>query len=176
MHNLSIKRNVQHQNSLSLFSCSFLWHAGGNVWICGGSGREVLDINGSYSRNLCALKNLLFQSVNSGKRSVIWTLFSLFYVMVKLAYLSDFSLYVKSTVISQIVSFSLPFTSINPFYICFDLLWSLYSIVKWKVWIQTSGFTSSDVIFFFSPHGKLIQNFSWQRWRHIVQPQKTKLS
>lgn len=46
------------------------------------------------------IENLLFQSVNSGKQSVIWTLFSQFYIMVRLAYLSDFSHHVNSTVIT----------------------------------------------------------------------------
>lgn len=46
-------------------------------------------------------------------------LFPQVYAMVELAYLSDSSLYVKSTVISQnsVFLFPLPFTSINPFYI-----------------------------------------------------------
>lgn len=55
--------------------------------------REVIDINGGYKCDFCAFEHVSFQNVNSGKkRSVIWTLFSLVYAMVKLAYLSDYSL------------------------------------------------------------------------------------
>lgn len=73
-----------------------------------------------------------------------------------------FSLYVKSTVISQIVSFSLPFTSINPFYICFEVCgpWTgkLNDSMKY---IQNSSFRPSGI----DNDRKLIQDAFFSRLR-----------
>lgn len=68
--------------------------------------------------------NVLCESLNSGKLSVHWTLFFLLYLMVKLAYLNDFS-HVKSTVLSQIMFFFPPIHFNKSLLYMFLGLWSL---------------------------------------------------
>ena len=84
--------------------------------------------------------------------------------MVKLAYLSDFPLHVKSTVISQIVAFPpLPYTSINPFYICFDVLWFLYSLAESKKFVK-----AQDLRFYTDP-GSIFSSVIWKRSRAMYE-------
>lgn len=142
MHNLYIKRDVQCQSSLSPFSsfrclfffpCSFLWHAGGNVWICGGS-VEKCWYKWRLQLQLMYIENLLFQSVNSGKRSVIRTFFFTIthdgQIGLPQWFFSPCWIHCHQP---NCCFLPLPFTSINPFYICFDQLWFLYNIAKFNI-------------------------------------------
>lgn len=64
-----------HYHLFPFVGFSFPWHAGGNVWVCGGSVEKCWYTWRLQLQLTCTLKNVLFQSVNSGKRSVIRTLF-----------------------------------------------------------------------------------------------------
>lgn len=141
MHNLYTKRDVQRLSSLSPFSVvgfSFPWHAGGNVWVCGGSVEKCWYTWRLQLQLTCTLNIFFFFLVSrcklwkaAGHSDFVFTIIHNGQIGLPQWFPFFFSSPCWIHCHQPNCCFPLlPLTSINPFYICFDRLLFLH-----EVWI-----------------------------------------